>query len=117
TYCGPCLSEMPDLGQIAEEYKDKGLQIVGIVSDVVEGGNVDAEQRELAKKVVAETKANYVHILPIDEVLQGLMSQIIAVPTTLFLDAQGNQVGEIVFGSKTKTEWLQIIDEHLATIK
>ena len=29
TYCGPCISEMPDLGILAEEYEDKGLQVMG----------------------------------------------------------------------------------------
>ena len=36
TYCPPCLQEMPDLGKLSEEYKDKGVQVLGIVSDVMD---------------------------------------------------------------------------------
>ena len=35
TFCGPCLSEMPELGEIHAEYADKGVQVVGIVADVL----------------------------------------------------------------------------------
>ena len=35
TFCTPCLDEMPDLGELSEEYKDKGMQIIGICSDTV----------------------------------------------------------------------------------
>ena len=65
TYCGPCISEMPDLGALAAEYADKGFQIVGLVSDALDSdGNVDAAQVEKAKEIVASTGADYTHILP-----------------------------------------------------
>lgn len=28
TFCGPCINEMPHLGELAAEYKEKGVQIV-----------------------------------------------------------------------------------------
>ena len=37
TYCNPCLSEMPGLGELAAEYDAEEFQIIGIVSDVWEG--------------------------------------------------------------------------------
>ena len=37
TYCNPCLREMPGLGELAEEYDGSEFQIIGIVSDVIEG--------------------------------------------------------------------------------
>ena len=43
TFCGPCISEMPDLGEIADEYAEKGVQIVGIVSDVTDPENEEAK--------------------------------------------------------------------------
>lgn len=65
TYCGPCISEMPDLGTLAEEYADKGFQIVGLVSDVLDSdGNLDSAQIDKAKEIVASTGANYTHIVP-----------------------------------------------------
>ena len=34
TFCTPCISEMPELGELADEYADKGVQIVGLISDL-----------------------------------------------------------------------------------
>ena len=43
TFCGPCINEMPDLGELAAEYADKGVGIVGIPLDVTdEKGNIDS---------------------------------------------------------------------------
>ena len=44
TYCNPCLSEMPDLGEIAASYDTSEFQIIGIVSDVAEGDNEETVQ-------------------------------------------------------------------------
>ena len=65
TFCGPCINEMPDLGEIASEYADKGLQIVGIPADVLsQDGSISEEMVATAKEIVAATGANYLHILP-----------------------------------------------------
>ena len=29
TFCGPCIREMPELAQLSEEYKSKGVEIIG----------------------------------------------------------------------------------------
>jgi len=49
TYCGPCIQEMPDLGQIAAEYDRAEFQILGLISDVEEDAkeSVKAEAMEL----------------------------------------------------------------------
>ena len=94
---------MPELGELASEYADKGMQIVGLVPDVTDSdGNLDEEQLELAREIVAETGANYTHIVP-GEGLYGLLSQISGVPTTLFVDSNGKQVGTAYIGAKTWT--------------
>jgi thiol-disulfide isomerase/thioredoxin len=33
TWCGPCLKEIPDLSRIYEQYKDRGLVILGVMTD------------------------------------------------------------------------------------
>ena len=35
TYCNPCLSEMPGLGELADEYDAEEFRIIVIISDVV----------------------------------------------------------------------------------
>ena len=111
TFCGPCINEMPDLGKISEDYADKGFQIIGIPVDVVDYyGNIDASQVELAKDIIDETGAVYLHILPSASLNQAKLSQVTSVPETIFVDENGNQVGESYIGSRSEEQWKEIID-------
>lgn len=114
TFCGPCLNEMPDLGLLAAEYAPKGVQILGLVTDVLDSqGNLDADQMALAQEIVDSTGAAYPHMAP-QEDLFGLLGQISSVPTTFFVDAEGRQVGGVYVGSRAKDDWAAILDETLA---
>ena len=111
TFCGPCINEMPDLGKISEEYADKGFQIIGIPVDVVDYyGNIDESQVELAKDIIDETGAVYLHLLPSASLNQAKLSQVTSVPETIFVDENGNQVGESYIGSRSMAQWKEIID-------
>ncbi|RVK26189.1 TlpA disulfide reductase family protein, partial [Sinorhizobium meliloti] len=33
TWCGPCVSAMPDLMLLQEKYRDSGLEVVGVAAD------------------------------------------------------------------------------------
>ncbi|MBQ2827998.1 MAG: TlpA family protein disulfide reductase [Clostridia bacterium] len=111
TFCGPCINEMPDLGKISEDYADKGFQIIGIPVDVVDYyGNIDESQVELAKDIIDETGAVYLHILPSASLNQAKLSQVTSVPETIFVDESGNQVGESYIGSRSMAQWKEIID-------
>ena len=117
TFCGPCISEMPELGTLASEYADKGMQIVGLVSDVTDSdGNLDEAQLSLARDIVAETGANYLHVVP-GEGLYGLLSQVSGVPTTLFVDSEGKQVGTAYIGAKDLDGWKAVADELLESLE
>lgn len=114
TFCGPCLSEMPDLGEISEEYQDKGVQVVGIVTDVLNrDGSLSQDQLDTAREIVEKTGADYIHLLPSGDLIEAKLSQVTAVPETVFVDSEGNLVGESHLGAKTKEDWKGIIDEYL----
>lgn len=116
TFCGPCITEMPELGELAAEYRDKGVQIVGMVSDTMASdGSTDPEQVALAQEIVAQTRADYLHFIP-GEDLYGLLYQITSVPTTFFVDADGNQVGYAYLGAKDKAGWQAVIDQMLEEV-
>ena len=116
TFCTPCLNEMPDLGELAAEYESRGVQFVGLVSDTVGAdGALDPEQVELAKEAVAETGASYCHLLPSED-LNGLLSQIYAVPTTFFVDSRGRQVGSTYMRAMSREEWEAVLDGILAEL-
>ena len=113
TFCTPCISEMPELGELAEEYADKGIQIVGLISDVLDSdGSVSETQLDTAREIVSSTGANYTHIVPSAD-LYGLLYQITSVPTTFFVDETGAQVGYAYLGARDKADWPAILDEML----
>ncbi len=116
TFCGPCINEMPDLGALAAEYESKGVQIVGLISDVLDSnGAVDEGQVITAKAIVTQTNANYLHIIPSNDLL-GLLYEITSVPTTFFVDENGNQVGEVYVGARSKSDWKAIIDSLILEV-
>lgn len=103
TYCNPCLSEMPGLGELAAEYDGSEFQIIGIVSDVREG-----EDQSLVEELVQETGADYTHLLANDSIGQALLSSVSGVPTTFFFDGEGAYLGGVV-GAAEKSEWEELI--------
>lgn len=111
TFCAPCIQEMPYLGEIAKEYSGKGFQIVGIVADAAK-----PEEAEKARKLVDTTGADYLHLLP-DQSLSPIMNASAYVPTTVFVDKNGKQVGELYIGAHSKEEWVAIINELLEQVQ
>lgn len=107
TYCNPCLSEMPGLGELAAEYDGAEFQLIGIVSDVREGAD-----QALVESLVQETGADYTHLLANDSLDQALLSGVSAVPTTFFFDREGAYLGGTV-GSAEKSDWEELIHELL----
>ena len=104
TYCGPCLNEMPSLGELAAEYDTKDFQIIGIVSDVMEG-----EDQALVESLIQRTGANYTHLLLNESIYYALLTDVSAVPTTFFLDEDGLVLG-YVLGAREKSVWEEIIN-------
>ena len=115
TFCGPCLNEMPELGELSKNYASKGVQIVGVVIDAAESdGSISQSQVELARQLVERTGASYTHLLPSADLLSAGLSGVSSVPTTFFVDAKGNLVGESYVGARSADEWQGIIDGLLA---
>lgn len=111
TYCNPCLSEMPDLGEIANSYDRADFQMIGIVSDVVE--DAEAEEIENAKALIEETNADYPHLLLNQSLYSNLVGGVSSVPTTFFVNQKGEALG-YVLGAQSKEAWMEIIEGLLA---
>ena len=111
TFCGPCIKEMPDLSLLSKKYDEQKFQIIGIVIDAVNRkGFPDSKQMDVAKKIVKQTGAVYIHIVPDTKLQNGILQNIFAVPTTIFVDKNGNQVGETYTGSRSLADWQKIVD-------
>ena len=105
TFCGPCIQEMPDLGELAEEYAGTGVQIVGIPVDVY-----DEEGIRTAQTIIDKTGADYVHLLPTQDLYDICLDGVSAVPTTVLIDKNGTVVDTVV-GARSKEDWKTLIDE------
>lgn len=110
TYCGPCLREMPVLAEIHNDYVSRDFQIVGIVSDIYSSSDIST-----AKDVITQTGVTYTNLLPSSS-LGAILRLAQYVPTTIFVDENGVQVGELYSGAKTKAAWTSIIDSLLETM-
>ncbi|MDE7282466.1 MAG: TlpA family protein disulfide reductase, partial [Lachnospiraceae bacterium] len=107
TYCNPCLSEMPGLGELAAEFDTEEFQIIGIISDVVEG-----EEQEVAEELIEKTQADYTHLLLNKSIYNALLTDVAAVPTTFFVDENGIVLDTVV-GAMKKTAWEEKINALL----
>lgn len=118
TFCAPCLREMPELGELSQEYASKDVQFAGVVLDTMdEEANIDQSQVEYARQLVEQTGAAYTHLLPSLDLLNAGLAEIYSVPTTFFLDENGSVVGETYVGSRSKEEWSTIIDSVLSGLE
>ena len=120
TFCNPCLSEMPELGELAAEYakEEGGVQIIGICTDITDlSGNTTQEAVDGAKQIVEMTGAGYPHLIPNDEFMAFLMQEVPGVPTTFFVDENGEVIGDEVVGAKSKDAWQQEIESRLAMLE
>lgn len=114
TYCNPCIREMPELAKLHHALKERGVQVVGLLSDATDGMLRPIEsQVALARDIAEATGADYLHLIPDPVLYAKILSQVTTVPTTLFVDEQGAIVGYAYRGSRNYNAWLQIIEETL----
>lgn len=111
TFCGPCINEMPELGELAAEG-GTNYQIIGVCADL----NGTEDMLEDAKEIVSQTKANYLHLQPSED-LYPVLTASSSVPVTFFFDSEGKLVGKGILGAQKKDTWSQVISERLEMVK
>ena len=105
---------MPDLGKLSSYYDKSDFQIIGIVIDGVNRkGSPDAKIINSAKTIVEKTGADYLHIIPDSKLLNGVLRQIYAVPTTFFVDSKGQIIGNAYAGGRNFEDWLTIVESTM----
>ncbi len=116
TYCEPCKEEMPDLAQLSQNYED--VQIIGLVSDVLNAdGTVNQDQVDTAIALAEEAGVTYLNLIPSQDLASNVLGQIYAVPTTFFVNEDGDQVGSVYVGARDADGWAEIIDALLEALK
>jgi len=117
TFCPPCLQEMPDLAALSDEYASKGVQILGVVTDVYHSNQqVFMNNLGTANAIIEKTGADYVHLLPSQDLHELRLKYVQVVPETFFVDSTGKIVGKTYYGAKNKAAWKSVIDSTLALL-
>ena len=104
TYCGPCTSEMPDLQSLNGQYASSDFEVVGVVSDYY------YTSPQTIASVIAGAGVTYLNLD--SDALSGISYQY--VPTTIFVNSQGRQVGQVYTGARSLSEWQTIVDDLLS---
>jgi thiol-disulfide isomerase/thioredoxin len=95
TFCGPCIAEMPELGEWARNM-DRKVALIGIVGDIM--NESDEETIALAQDILKNAEADFVNLIP-NDTLSAFLEGVIAFPTTIFVDSTGAIVGEPIVGA------------------
>ena len=101
TFCKPCTEEMPELEELSKELKEEGIGLIGIVLD---GGDSE-ENTKLTKIILEKSNVTFKNVIPSEEMQEKCLEDIEGFPTTVFLDKEGNIVGESVLVSVGKEEF------------
>ncbi len=86
TWCGPCRREMPEFVKIYDEYKSKGLQLVGIAL---------RDTPEKVKAYTSQAGIKWPMVLGNVETAKAF-GGITGIPTTIFYDSQGLELSRYV---------------------
>ena len=101
-WCPPCVEELPDLQRLGEDYEDRGFQIFGVSYEEYEADNVE---------LMEDLGITY-PCLRLTESMEEYLSTGY-VPSTIFVDSEGNVLGEAIAGSNTYEGWAEIIEGYL----
>jgi peroxiredoxin len=101
-FCMPCREEMPVLNKIYQEYRDKGLQMLGVC--------LKPEPNQF-RALVKMLNLDYPMLAGTDQ-MPKLYADLVVVPTTFIIDRQGKIVHQVI-GAKKREEFLRLIQPLL----
>ena len=100
---------MPNWETLSQNYRDKGVQVLGLVADVY-GDETKAEE---ARTIAAEAGVTYPNLLA-DAVLdEQVLYDVTGTPTTVFLDSEGT-ILRVIEGTRDLEDLSALVDELLA---
>ena len=109
TWCGPCVQELPELAELHASLP-KNVNLITICAD-------GAEEAEAAKGMLLESGASFVTISGDESLRSGLLKNVAAYPTTIFVDRNGSVVGSSFPGAWSQEEYWEEIESRLETLK
>lgn len=113
TFCSPCIDEIPEIQELFKELIDENIDanIMGIVADT------PSEENEIiAREIIENNNVEYLNLIPDMKLVDGLLKEVSAVPTTIFVDNNGKIVGEVIIGARSKDSYKEEILNRLDTL-
>jgi thiol-disulfide isomerase/thioredoxin len=109
TWCGPCRKEIPELVALQREYKDKGLEVIGL--------SVDDPERDQAevKAFAQQFSINYRIGFSSEEMLQlfsGSDDPRLTIPQTYIFDRNGKLLDKLKGFRRTFRAWAEGAVNH-----
>jgi thiol-disulfide isomerase/thioredoxin len=110
TYCGGCIEELPEIQKLYEELP-KNVNIISICSD--SKGN-----EEIVKDIMQKSNIEFSVLKNSDDLESSLLKNVMYVPITIFVDKDGNIVGDVVEGapSDVRGKYISSINKALESI-
>lgn len=94
TTCNPCVDEMPELAKLIKALPEN----VKLITACMDGES----DPDTAKKILSDAGFESPTLISGDRDWSSLIGKIAYTPTTIFVDADGNVVGEAVEGAPAK---------------
>jgi thiol-disulfide isomerase/thioredoxin len=109
TECGPCYDELDALKVIYDEYKDKGVNIIGFVVD----GKIN---KDTLLEVENQMNLKFKNLSMDEQFINEIGRYITGTPSVFFVDNKGNIVGKIHSGTRGKDEDVKIFRKEIDNI-
>lgn len=103
TWCPPCRAETPALVRVANEYKARGLEIVGI--------SLDEDGKEAVRDFVREYGVPYPILMSRERINMTLIPR--TIPVTILIDRQG-RIAKRYEGAVSESTLKQDVEKLLA---
>lgn len=114
TWCNPCISEMPELAELDAALPEN----VNLISICIDG----SDDKAFTQEILDYCGVNYPVLMPNDSLTENVIQYVSSVPTTFFIDKEGNVIGNPVVGvpgkaGEIKDAYLEEINERLELIR
>lgn len=103
SWCGPCRQENPNVVKLYNQYKDKGLQIIGVSLD---------REDEKWRKAIVDDQLTWLHVSNLkfwqDPIAKTY--NVTAIPATFILDEKGTIVAKDLRGEELEAKIAELLN-------